>query len=110
MTLSKGSKVVTVLAILAVALFSFMLYFRAALYNEFYIAPEDAYGLADILELYLGLGFVVLSALSGLVSVVLFVVGTRQSKLFAMGLVVLHGLLYVAYGPLHSLAVHYGTS
>ena len=108
MKLNKGSKVVVFLAIASLALFLFMLYFRAVMYSKMYIAPGDPYGIADIIEFALGCMFLLLTVISGGTSLLLFFRGSDQSKLFAAGLVLLHVGLYFSYETLHSLAANYG--
>jgi hypothetical protein len=108
MNLTRGSKSIVVLAVLSVGLFVFMLYFRAEIYAEMYIVPDEPYGLSDIIELLLGCVFIVLSAVSGIVALVLFFRGTKQSKIFAGGLLILHTTMYLSFGPLHTLAANYG--
>ena len=110
MILSKGSKVVLFLALVSIALFIFMLYFRAAIYADMYIAPDDPYGISDIIEFLLGCLFVVLSVVSAIVAIALFIRGKKQSKLCAAGLVLLHTVLYLSFGTLHSLAANYGAA
>lgn len=110
MKLNKGSKVVAFLVIASLGLFLFMLYFRAFIYSEMYIAPGDPYGVSDIIEFILGCIFLLLSVVSGIVSVVIFFRGTYQSKLFAVGLILLHAGLYSSFGVLHTLAVNYSAA
>ena len=110
MKLTKGSKFVITLAVLSLLLFLFMLYFRAFIYADMYIAPGDPYGISDIIELILRLIFIFLSIISGIVSLVLFIRGAKQSKLLAGCLVILYLALYLSFGPLHHLAASYGVS
>ena len=108
MNLTKGSKIVIVLSVLSVIQFLFMLYFRAAIYADMYIAPDEPYGISDIIELLLGCIFILLSVVSGIVAIVLLIRGAKQSRVFAGFLIVLHVILYVIFGPLHILAANYG--
>jgi hypothetical protein len=108
MKLTRGSKTAIVLAVLSIALFAFMLYFRATIYAEMYIAPDEPYGISDIIEFLLGCLFIALSGVSGIVALVLFFRGAKQSKISACGLIVLHATMYVSFGPLHTLAANYG--
>lgn len=110
MILTKGSKVVVVLAVLSIALFLYMLYFRAFIYAGMYIAPDDPFGISDIIEFLLGSAFILLSLISGVVSLVLFIRGATQSKILAGGLVVTHAIMYLSFGSMHSLAANYGSA
>lgn len=110
MKLNKGSKAVVFLALVSLVLFLFMLYFRAAIYSDMYIAPGDPYGVSDIIEFILGCIFLLLSVVSGIVSVVIFFRGTYQSKLFSVGLILLHAGLYLSFGVLHTLAANYAAT
>ena len=85
-----------------------MLYFRAAIYPDMYIAPGQAYGAADLVEFFLGCLFITLTLVSGIVSLVLFFRGLRQSKILAGALIFLHGVMYISLGPLHTLVAHSG--
>lgn len=110
MKLTKGTITVLVLAILSFSLFSFMLFFRAFIYADLYIAPNDPYGISDIIELFMGLLLLLLSVLSGVVALVLLFKGAKQSKLAACGLIGLHIALYSAYDSLHTVAAHYSVN
>lgn len=110
MNLTKGSKVVVVLAVLSIVLFLYMLYFRAFIYADMYIAPDEPYGISDIIELLLGAVFILLSLVSVVVSLVLFIRGTTQSKVWAVGLVVTHAIMYLSFTSMHALAASYGSA
>lgn len=104
MKLTKGTITVLVLAALSISLFSFMLFFRAFIYADMYIAPNDPYGISDIIELLMIFLFIFLSIFSGVVALVLLFKGVKQSKIAASGLVGLNIVLYAAYDFLHSQA------
>jgi len=108
MELSKGTKV----AIWAGSICLFhvigMLVFRAFIYADMYIAPEDAYGISDLIELLLGAFFLVFLTVSILFSVVLFFKGNAQSKKSALYLVLFCLVLFFAYSPLHSIVAQSG--
>ncbi|QUX92482.1 hypothetical protein CYL31_14215 [Marinomonas sp. A3A] len=110
MNLTKGSKVVVVLAVLSIVLFLYMLYFRAFIYADMYIAPDEPYGISDIIELLLGSVFILLSLVSGVVSLALFIRGATQSKVWAVGLVVTHAIMYLSFVSMHALAASYGSA
>ncbi|WP_415898525.1 hypothetical protein [Neptuniibacter sp. QD48_11] len=101
---TKGTITILVPAALSISLFSFMLFFRAFVYADMYIAPNDPYGISDTIELLLGFLFLLLSIFSGVVALVLLLKGVKQSKLAACGLIGLHLVLYSTYGFLHSKA------
>lgn len=109
MNLTKGSKVVLVLAVLSIVLFLYMLYFRAFIYADIYIAPDEPYGTSDIIELLLGAVFILLSLVSGVVSLASFIRGATQSKVWAVGLVVTHAVMYLSFASMHALAANYGS-
>lgn len=110
MKLTKGSKVVIFLAVISLTLFIFMLYFRAVIYADMYIAPGDPYGVSDIIEFLLGCLFMLLSTISGITALILFFRGIKQSKIFAGGLIILHAFLYASFNTLHNLAANYGSA
>lgn len=107
MNLTRGSKSVIVLAILSVSLFVFMIYFRAAIYPNMYIEPGDPYGISDIIEFLLACLLMVLSAVSGVISFVVFFRGVKQSKILACGLIILHAAIYLSFVPLHTWAANF---
>lgn len=108
MKLARGSKLVIVLGSLALLLYFFMLYFRAFIYPDMFIAPDDPYGPSDIIELLLVCLLMLLTAVSAVVSLIIFFRGAKQAKLLASGLLVLHAVIYASYSFLHSLAANYG--
>lgn len=109
MTLTRGSKALIRLGLICGLQLILMLAFRAFWYTGIYIAPEDAYGLADIIELLLGLIFFLLLAVSVLVSLVLLFRGLSQTRKVALSLIVWSLLLYQARGPLRHLAAVYAS-
>ena len=110
MNLTKGSKVVLVLDVLSIALFLYVLYFRAFIYADMYIAPDEPYGISDIIELLLGAVFILLSLVSMIVSLVLFIRGASQSKVWAECLVITHAVMYLSFTSMHALAASYGSA
>ncbi|WP_415898010.1 hypothetical protein ACMXYX_06765 [Neptuniibacter sp. QD72_48] len=104
MELTKGTITILVLAALSISLFSFMLFFRAFVYADMYIAPNNPYGISDIIELLLGFLFLLLSIFSGVVALVLLFKGVKQSKIAAFRLIGLHLVLYSTHDFLHSQA------
>jgi len=102
--MSKGSKISFWLGLTCVAIYAFMLVFRAIIYPGMYIAPDDPYGLSDIVELFLGLIVVVLMISSVITSLILFIRGNLQSKKSALALLLLCIAIYFSYSPLHRFA------
>lgn len=110
MELSKGTKSTIWLGGLCLALFLFMLYFRAFIYSGMYIAPEDPYGISDIIEFLLGSLMIMLYIISAIVAIFLFIKGNTQSKISAFFLIILCLVLYFAFSPLHTVAAKYGSN
>lgn len=102
-----GVKSSKALGVSCLALFTFMLLFRAAIYPRMYIAPDSPYGTSDVVEYFLGWGFLVLLLVSVIAAVAIVIWGHRQSKKWAGGLVVLCVVLALSFGPLHSLAARW---
>jgi len=107
MVLSKGTKLVMWLGGACLAMYLFMLYFRAFIYADMYIAPGDPYGISDIIEFIVGSLMGVLFIASCIVSVLLLINGNAQSKISATLLVLLCLALYFAFSPLHNMAAKY---
>ena len=110
MELSKGTKLVMWLGGVCLAVYLFMLYFRAFIYADMYIAPGDPYGVSDIIEFILGSLMGVLIIASCIVSFLLLINGNAQSKISASLLVLLCLALYLAFSPLHNMAAKYSNN
>lgn len=95
---------------LCLALYLFMLYFRAFIYADMYKAPDDPYGISDIIELLLGSQVLILFIITGVVAINLFIKGNSQSKKSAALLVLFYLALYFAYSPLHTLPAKYSSN
>jgi heme/copper-type cytochrome/quinol oxidase subunit 3 len=89
------------------AMYLFMLYFRAFIYADMYIEPGDPYPISDIIEFILGALMGVLIIASCIASVLLLVNGNAQSRISAVLLVLLCLTLYLAFAPLHNMAAKY---
>ncbi|QFT12955.1 hypothetical protein FIV04_23730 (plasmid) [Vibrio sp. THAF190c] len=85
-----------------------MLVFRAAIYPGMHIAPEDPYGLSDIVEFLLTIVVLVLMLVSSISSLILLVRGNLQSKKSAVALLFLCVAIYFSYEPLHKIAANWG--
>ncbi len=109
MKLSKGSKATIWMGALCLAHVIGMLVFRAFIYADMYKAPEDPYGISDIIEFLLGCVFLVFLAVSVLLSIILFFRGNVQSKKSAAFLVLFCVVLFASYIPLHQLAAGWGS-
>ena len=107
MKLSKGTKLVMWLGGTCLAVYLFMLYFRAFIYADMYIAPGDPYGISDIIEFILGSLMGVLIIVSCIASFLLLISGNAQSKISAALLVLLCLTFYLAFSPLHNMAAKY---
>ena len=107
--MSKGAKSTIVLGAVCLAWFVFMLYFRAFVYADMYKAPDDPYGISDILEFFMGLVFLVILLVNVLASIVLMFRGVKQTKKYAAGLILFSVVLFFTYSPLHSFAARWGS-
>ncbi|MBU1310984.1 MAG: hypothetical protein KKE30_15785, partial [Gammaproteobacteria bacterium] len=87
MELSKGTKATIWMGGICFAQLIGMLAFRAFIYADMYKAPDDPYGISDIIEFLLGSVFLVFLAVSGILSLALFFKGNAQSKKSAAFLV-----------------------
>ena len=108
MKLSKGTKVSIWIGALTFSLFAFRLYFRAYIYAGMYIEPDSPYGISDIIEFSLGCIFLLLITVSFVLSIVLFIKGSAQSKKSGVLLVILCLVLFLIYSPLHNIAARLG--
>nr|AAL24540.1 orf108EGC138 [uncultured bacterium] len=99
----QGVRTAKLLSYFCVLLLAVILCFRAFVYSHLYIAPNDPYGISDIIELLLGCMLILALALSAGIALVLGVKGPRPNRLAAawLGLVVV--LVAVATGPLHTV-------
>ena len=84
-----------------------MLAFRAFVYAGMYKAPEDPYGISDIIEFFLYVIFMFLLGISLLLAFVLMFRGESQTKKAAIGLVVYCIVLFFSYSPLHSIVARW---
>ena len=109
MTINKGTKLVIALGSTCFLWLVAMLVFRAYFYADMYIAPEDPYGISDIIEYLMWLVFVALLGLSSFASVVLFIKGKSQTKKAAIGLVIFCIILFFSLYPLHHIAARWHT-
>jgi hypothetical protein len=102
--LTKGTK--TTIWMGGICLFHFigMLVFRAFIYASMNKAPEDPYGISDIIELFLFCIFLILLFVSFLLSMILIIKGSNQTKKASLYLIVFSILLYIIFSPLHHLA------
>ncbi len=101
--MTKGSKFVIALGAVCFGWFLFMLAFRAFFYADMYKAPEDPYGISDILELVMGMVFYALLSISLVTSLVLLFRGMPKTKKFAGGLIVFCIVLFLTFPPLHDI-------
>lgn len=104
MEMSKGTKATIWMGGICLTHMIGMLVFRAFIYADMFKAPEDPYGISDIIEFLLGCVFLFFLAASGLLSIALFFKGNAQSKKSAVFLALFCMLLFVSYTPLHRLA------
>ena len=103
MELTKGSKITIWLGFICLLVFVFALFFRATLYDDMYIAPNEPYGISDVIEFILGMALMVLMGMSVVVSIYLLIRGQAQSKKSSVCLLVFCIFLYFLQSPLHDL-------
>ena len=105
--MTRGAISVIVLGTVCFAWFAFMLAFRALIYADMYKAPDDPYGISDILEFLMGVVFVVFLSTSVITSIVLLFRGLPQTKKFAAGLIVFCAVLLFSFPSLHNVAARW---
>lgn len=99
----QGVKIAKLLSSLCILLLLAILCFRAFFYAHLYIAPEDPYGISDIIELLLGCALILVLIVSASVAAYLGIKGPQVNRLAAvcLGLVVV--LVAAVTGPLHTV-------
>ncbi len=107
MELSKGTKATLWLGGLCLAVFVFMLWFRAFVYPNMYLAPGDPYGISDIIEFLIFVVFLALLLVSVLAAFYLLLRGQSQSKKSAIGLLVLCTVLFFSHSPLRNIVARW---
>lgn len=107
MQLTSGTKIALGLGLVCGSLYLIALIFRATIYHDLYISPNDPYGVADIMELFLVLIGGLFILVSVFVSLVLLVRGEKQSKKSAIFLILWCILICVSYFPLHEIATRW---
>jgi hypothetical protein len=80
------------------------LVFRAFFYLRMYKAPDDPYGISDILEYLTAMAILGLVVISALVSVYLLIRGPRRNRVAAGWLLAICGADVLLYFPLHDVA------
>lgn len=80
-----------------------MLFFRASIYDGMYIAPDEPYGIADVIELYMMFLFLLSLGISILLSVILLFRGKCQTKKAALSLIVFSIALFFVFPSLHRI-------
>ena len=108
MEITRGTKAAIRMGCLCFSFLVFMLYFRMFVYADMYIAPNEPYGISDIIELFLYLVFLLLLAVSVGLSIILLVKGSPKSKKSGFLLVFFCIILYVIESPLHHFAARLG--
>ena len=83
-----------------------VLLFRGLVYSHLYIALGDPYGIADIVELLLGLVLIALLVATALYALFLGVEGPRAHRGTAIWLIVVVLIISTLAGPAHTLAAH----
>lgn len=109
MSVSKGTKSAIGMGLICLLHLLVMLVFRAFFYLGMYKAPEDAYGISDIIVLFLAAVFILLLALSVFWALVLWLRGGKQTKGAALGLILFSALLFISQPSLHQLAARWAS-
>ncbi|AXX92720.1 hypothetical protein CPU12_02510 [Malaciobacter molluscorum LMG 25693] len=102
--MSKSIKIIIFLSSISLLHFIFMLIFRAFIYMKMYKAPQDPYGISDIIELILYIIFLILLFISFLVSIFLLIKGNNKTRKASFYLIVFSVSLYYLFSPLHHYA------
>ena len=106
----QGVRTAKGLAALCLLLLLAILCFRALIYSRLPISPGDPYGIADIIELLLGVALILSLAVSAGVAVALGFKGPQFNRQAAawLGLVVV--LVAAVAGPLHTFVARLGAA
>jgi hypothetical protein len=106
----RATKVATALAISCIAMLIVVLCFRAFVYSRLYIAPGDPYGVADLIELFLGL-FLIALLLAGAGSAIwLAARGPWSNRVSAIWVALVVVGVAVTAGPLHTVVARWASS
>jgi hypothetical protein len=105
-----GPRLARILATLSVAMFLVVIGFRALIYKHMYIAPNEPYGISDVVEFLLGCALLATLGLSVITALVLAVRGPKTNRMWALVLLVIATLALVAYDPVHTLAAQWSAS
>lgn len=104
----RGTRIALILAGLLLFQFVLGVAFRASVYADMYIAPDEPYGIADVIEFMLGWVLLALGFVAVVVSITLAVRGPRCNRVAAGWLGALVLLLGVLVGPAHTAAARWG--
>jgi len=104
-----GIKLSRVLLVTSGLLFAIGIGFRAFVYTKLYIAPNQPYGISDVIEFFLGGLLLVIFGISALVAVFLAVRGPKANRVAAAWLVGSIVVMVTLLGPLHNLAAQWSS-
>jgi hypothetical protein len=99
-----GPRLARILATICVALFLVVIAFRALIYSRMYIAPDEPFGISDVIEFLLGCALLAALGMSAVTAAILAVRGPQTNRIWALILVAIASLILLAYDPLHTLA------
>lgn len=85
-----------------------MLAFRAFIYPKMYIAPNDPYGISDLIELGLYCLFLIITSISLLEVGLILWKGDKKLIKHVIYLIALYVILYSLWDFLHSLVARIG--
>ena len=105
-----GPRLARILATLSVVKFIVVIGFRALIYKHMYIAPNEPFGIADVIEFLLGCALLATLGLSTITAAVLAIRGPKTSRIWAFVLLGIAALALVAYDPVHKFAAQWSAS
>lgn len=100
-------KLAKVLGYSAIVMLLIGLAFRFAVYRHMYIGPDDAHGLSDVIELFLGVALMVVLGTSVVAVLALALQGRRENRIAAAWLAATCALIVMLVEPLHALAARW---
>ena len=104
-----GSKLSRILLATSALLFAIGIGFRAFIYTKLYIAPNEPYGISDLIEFFLGGLLLVIFGISALVAIFLVVRGPKANRVAAAWLVGSIVVMVALLEPLHNLAAQWSS-
>lgn len=107
MTVPRSLKIAKLFGAASMLFFFAVLFFRFAVYRHMYLAPDEPYGLSDIVEFLLGSALMLVVGASALFALVLAVRGPRENRVAAAWLFFTCAAIGLLLDPLHTLAARW---